>query len=371
MSRSGSWRGMGEFMAFEPAEIEIGGRGVGPAEPVYVVAEIGLNHGGSVDRALALVDAAARAGASAVKLQTLRADRLVASDAPAPAHVAAQSMRAFFAQYELDEEAHRQVAARARSRGLAVMATPLSEEAVDLLVRVGVDAFKIASGDLTWGRLIARCARARKPVVLSTGMATLAEVSRAVEWAREAGAVGVAALHCVSAYPVPSGHENLRAIQTMAEAFGTPVGLSDHGADTSALPLAVALGASIYERHLVLARGDGSIDADVSSTPDELAAAVTTAARVRASLGSGQKTCLPAERPNRHASRRGLYAARALAAGEIVEPADLVALRPAAGVPAEREAEVVGRRLVRDLAPGMPLHADDVAADAAEVGRVA
>lgn len=371
MSRKGSWRGMGEFMSFEPAEIEIGGRTIGPAEPLFVIAEIGLNHGGSVDRALALVDAAALAGATAVKVQTLRADRLVAPGAPAPAHVAASSMRAFFTQFELDEEAHRLIVTRARERGLIVMATPLSEDAVEMLNRAGVDAFKIASGDLTWSRLIARCARTRKPLVLSTGMSSLDEVGRAVDWARAGGAGGAALLHCVSAYPVPAGSENLRALATLAEAFGTPVGLSDHGPDTSAMPLALALGASLYERHLVLARGDGSVDAAVSSTPAELAAVVTAAARVRASLGSGQKTCLPVERPNRLASRRALYAARALPAGHLVEAADLVALRPAIGLPAEQQDELIGRRLACDLEDGMPFLESDLMPRSCEVGRVA
>ena len=232
--------------------LTIGRHHVGRGEPLFVIAEIGLNHGGSVDRALALVDAAAAAGASAVKLQTIVAAELVAPACPAPAHVQAASLREFFAAFELDEAAHHAIAARARAHGLALIATPLSEGAVDLLERVGVDAYKIASGDLTWTRLIDRCAHTGKPLILSTGMATIAEVAHGLAHAQLGGAASVALLHCVSAYPVPHGSENLRAIATLAEAFSMPVGLSDHGADTSAVPIAVALGASLYERHLVL-----------------------------------------------------------------------------------------------------------------------
>lgn len=371
MSRNGSWKGMGEFMAFDRAECEIGGRLIASSEPVFVVAEIGLNHGGSPERALALVEAAAAAGASAIKLQTLDAAALVAPGAPAPSHLTAGSMREFFARFELDEDAHRRIIARAREHGLAVLATPLYEAAVDLLDRLGVDGFKIASGDVTWGELIVRCARTGRPLVISTGMSSLTEVQRALNWAQGAGAAHVALLHCVSAYPVPAGSENLRAIATMADAFGVPVGLSDHGPDTAGLPLAIALGASLYERHLILERGDGSIDADVSSTPAELAAAVRTAAGVLAAIGSGQKTCQPVEIANQTASRRGLYAARRLPAGHVIAAGDLVALRPAAGIPADRQAAVTGRRLWRDVEAGLPLVDGDLAAPAREARRVA
>jgi sialic acid synthase SpsE len=361
MSLNGSWKGSGEFMAFELAEITIGGRHVGASWPVFVIAEIGLNHGGSLDRALAMVDAAADAGASAVKLQSLDAAALVVAGAPAPVHVQAHSMREFFAQFELDEAAHASIVAHARARGLVVMATPLSEPAVDMLQRVGIDAFKIASGDVTWAGLIAACARTGKPLVISTGMSGLDEVKRALGWARASGASEIALLHCVSAYPVPPGSENLRAIATMADAFGIPIGLSDHGADSFAAPLAVALGASIYERHLVLAAGDGSIDAAVSSTPAQLSALILTVERARQALGAGHKVCLPAERPNQLASRRALYAARPLTAGAVIGDGDLVALRPGIGLPTDRRHELVGRPSLRDMEAGMPFMESDVA----------
>jgi sialic acid synthase SpsE len=170
----------------------------------------------------------------------------------------------------------------------------------------------------------------------------------------------VALLHCVSAYPVPPGSENLRAIVTLAEAFAVPVGLSDHAPDTCSVPLVVALGGSIYERHLVLRAGDGSVDGAVSSTPDELAAAVHVAARAARALGSGEKTCLPAEAVNLAASRRGLYAARPLPAGHVVADADVMALRPASEVPPDRRTALVGSTLTRDVADGAPFLPSDL-----------
>ncbi len=244
--------------------------------------------------------------------------------------------------------------------GAEAIITPLSLASVDLLERVGVDAYKIASGDITWDELIRRSAQTGKPLVISTGMASLREVSHAVAIARLGGAPGVALLHCVSAYPVPPGSENLRAIVTLERAFRVPVGLSDHGADEFAVPLAVTLGASLYERHLVLEAGDGSIDAAVSSTPDRFAGLVRAAARASAALGTGEKACQRAEAVNLRASRRALCAARRLTAGRVVEAADIVALRPAVGLMPGRAAELIGRPLTRDVDEGWPFVEEDL-----------
>jgi N,N'-diacetyllegionaminate synthase len=330
----------------------IGRHEVGNGQPLFVIAEVGLNHGGSVEKALALVDAAATAGASAVKLQTLFAHDLVAASCPAPAHVESASLRDFFGTFELDETAHERIVCRARHHGLAVMATPFSLHAVDLLERVGIDAYKIASGDLTWDGLVQRAASTGKPVVMSTGMGTLAEARHAVTVASESGASRVAVLHCVSAYPTPLGSENLRALGTLASALRVPIGLSDHGSDTFAAPLAVALGASLYERHLVLAHGDGSVDDAVSSTPDELAGAIRAADRASKAMGTGEIVCLPAEAVNMTSSRRALYAVRSLPAGHIVRVEDVIALRPAVGWPAGRLADLVGSQLRHSIRAG-------------------
>lgn len=335
---------------------DIARRPLGPHAPVFTIAEIGLNHGGDVDVALALVDAAANAGATAVKLQTIDAPRLVAASCPPPAHVVADSLRDFFATFELSAEAHHAIVTRARARGLAVLSTPFSENAVGMLDALGIDAFKIASGDLTNDGLIAAAARTGRPLVLSTGMSTIDEVRRALRVASEAGAEQLAVLHCVSAYPTPVHAENLRAIGTLAE-LGVPVGLSDHGtAPVLSAAAAVALGACVYERHLEL--DDRAIDHAVSSTPAEFRAIVEAIERTRQALGDGRKRCQPAEAVNRTPSRRGLYARRALAAGDRLTAADVVALRPAAELaPADLPA-LIGAVAARDIAEGAPLRPD-------------
>jgi len=341
---------------------EIGGRPIGPNVPVFVIAEIGLNHGGHLSRALELVDAAAAAGASAVKLQSLDADRLVAPSCPAPAHVRARSLKDFFAAVELDLHAHRAIVARARRHGLAVMTTPFAEELVPALDQLGFDAYKVASGDITYLGLLAKIAATGRPMVMSTGMSTLSDVDAAVDAAYANQCRQLAVLHCVSAYPTPPESENLLAIRTLAEAFRVPVGLSDHGGGLPSAVAAVALGATIYERHLVLPGDTEAIDAPVSSTPDELKAIVRAMEHARVALGTGAKLCQPAEAVNVTASRRGLYAARPLRAGERVTRADVVALRPATRVTPFEIESLVGATLNRDVQAGHPFEPGDLAA---------
>lgn len=339
--------------------LEIGGRRIGAREPLFVVAELGLNHGGSIDRALAMVDAAAASGASAVKLQTFRAEELVAAGCPAPAHVPEGSLREFFRRFELDRSAHMAIADRARSLELAFLSTPFSESAIDMLVDVGVDGLKIASGDLTFDGLIARAARTGLPLIMSTGMSTLSETAHAVAVARAHGASALGLLHCVSSYPVPQGSENLRAIQTLANRFDVPVGLSDHARGTAAVPIVVALGGSIYERHLML-KGDNGVDAAVSSAPDEFADLVERARRVAIALGHGRRECLPAEAVNLTASRRALHTTRALAPGHAVAQDDVAVLRPSSGLsPALRE-DLIGTVITRAIESGAPFLGRDL-----------
>lgn len=351
------WRSRGGA----PATGSIARRPLAPSLPVFSIAEIGLNHNGDLTRAIALVDAAATAGATAVKLQSLRADRLIAPACPPPSHVVASSLREFFAGFELDLDAHRAVVARAREHGLVVMSTPFDEEIIPMLEELEIDAYKIASGDLTHDGLIAAAARTGKPVVISSGMSTLAEVIRAVNVARHAGAEQIAVLHCVSSYPAPVNAENLRAVETLALALDVPVGLSDHSSEglPSAIA-AVALGACIYERHLMLA-GDAAndaIDAAVSSTPEGFAAIVAAMERTRRALGDGRKRCQPAEADNKPLSRRGLYARRALRAGERIAASDLIALRPAASFAPPDLPRLLESTLLHDVPAGAPLRAE-------------
>jgi sialic acid synthase SpsE len=328
-------------------------RWAGPA--IVAIAEIGLNHGGSPERALAMVDAAAGAGATAVKLQSIVADQLVTAGASL-AHVGTGSLRDLFRTFELDWDTHRAVVARAHSHGLLAMTTPFATGAVPLLNEIGFDAFKIASGDLTFTGLIRAVAATGRPIVLSSGMSTLAEVASAVATARAAGAAELAVLHCVSAYPTPIADENLRAIATLRRALDVAVGLSDHGRGLPSAIAAVALGATIYERHFVLAGDDQALDYAVSSTPDEFGAIVAAMEATRLALGDGVKACRPAERGNRAASRRGLYAARPLVAGQLVTPDDIAVLRPSTELAPDDIERLVGLALTRPLAAGEAFH---------------
>jgi sialic acid synthase SpsE len=345
---------------------EIAGRPVGAGASVFSVAEIGLNHGGRLETALALVDAAAWAGASAVKLQTIEASALVADSCPPPAHVRAASLRHFFSTFELSASDHLAIVERARARGLAVLATPFAEALVPMLDTIGVDALKIASGDLTCDGLVAAAARTGRPLIISTGMSALEEVKHSVEVARRAGADQIVVLHCVSSYPTPAESENLLAIQTLARALDVPVGLSDHGTGSVVSAVAaVALGACMYERHLMLPGGDGSVDAAVSSTPDEFTAIVAAMARARIALGDGRKRCMPAEERNLTASRRGLYARRPLRAGARLTADDVLALRPATAVTPSDLPRLLASPLRRDVPAGAPFCAADLRAERA------
>jgi sialic acid synthase SpsE len=218
--------------------------------------------------------------------------------------------------------------------------------------------------------LIARAAETGKPLIIATGMSSIEEVTHAVQVAKACGARQVALLHAVSAHPVPPGSENLRAIRTLADRFHVPVGFSDHADDTFALPMAMALGASIYERHLVLPDDLHAVDIAVSSLPDELSEAINQARRAHHALGTGEKICLEAEMMNRHIHRRALCATHDLEPGMVLRRMDLVALRPANGLAPSRLDDITGRRLVNPLDLGQPIREHDIEArDRHDFGR--
>ncbi|WP_396623545.1 N-acetylneuraminate synthase family protein [Luteitalea sp.] len=343
---------------------EIAGQSIAPGGPMRVIAEIGLNHNGDADLAHRLVDACADAGAWAMKLQVFDADELLVADAPAPAHVRAESLRAFFRQFQLNADAYAAIVSHARDRGLAVIATAFDSLSVGMLDRLGIDAFKVASGDLTHVMLIEHLARTGRPLVLSTGMSEEGDVWNAVDWAVGSGARALALLHCVSSYPTPDAQQNLRVVRTLAEEYKLPVGLSDHGMGGDAALLAYAQGATLYERHVHLP-GTDAIDAPVSSDPAELRDIVQRLARAHAAMGEGRRTPMPAETPNIVPSRRGLYARRAIAAGERIEAADVAALRPLGALGAEYARALIGSRAPRAIAAGEAFEPGDLGLHAA------
>lgn len=331
----------------------------------YVIAEAGINHNGDPDLALQLVDVAARAGADAVKFQAFRVERLVSPSTPMAEYQKAntgveQSQAEMLAGYALDEEIFAAITERARERGLAFLCTPFDEGSADAIGPL-VKAFKVPSGELTNALLLEHLAAKGKPMLLSTGMATLEEVRDALRVVRAVRPVPVAVLHCVTAYPAAPGDCNLTAMTTMRAALRVPIGWSDHTQGTAVTLAAVALGASIIEKHFTLDRTMAGPDHAASLEPDELTSMIRDVRIVEAALGDGRKIPMEAERANARLVRKSLHAARGLHAGRPLERADVEALRPGTGIAPTQLHVLLGRRLTRNVAVGEPLSEGDFA----------
>ncbi|XZE55166.1 N-acetylneuraminate synthase [Planctomycetaceae bacterium SH139] len=324
-------------------------------QPCFIIAEAGVNHNGSLDLALQLVDVAVECGADAIKFQTFNAHKLVTADAPQADYQAANSGKKesqfeMLRRLELSIEDHRRIIQRCHQRGIQFMSTPFDEESVDLLADEGMQFFKIPSGEVTNLPLIQHIASKRRPVLLSTGMCNLADVEAAVETLEQAGISELALLHCVSNYPAAAADTNLRAMQTMATAFGYAVGYSDHTLG-SAVPLAaVALGAKILEKHFTLDRSLPGPDHLASSEPAELSQLISDIRVVESALGNGRKRPAAAEASTAAVARRSLVAARPIRAGEIITRQDLVGRRPGTGLPPAMLEYLQNRRAVQDIA---------------------
>jgi N,N'-diacetyllegionaminate synthase len=327
---------------------------------VYVIAECGVNHNGSVDMAIALTDAAVAAGADAVKFQTFRSEALATSAAPKARYQQdttgnAESQLDMLRRLELPEEAHHVLARHCRSRGVEFMSTPFDALSCDLLTRIGVQRLKVGSGDLTNLPLLRHVASKGLPVILSTGMATLAEVEYAVAAINDTGNRALTLLHCVTEYPAPAGDINLRAIDTLRRAFGLPVGYSDHTLGPEVSVAAVALGAAVIEKHLTLDKSLPGPDHRASADPREFTALVSMLRNVSMALGDGIKRPAASELKNRDIARRSLTAARPLRAGERLTEDAVAIRRPATGIqPADLE-KALGLTLTSDVEAGVPV----------------
>lgn len=339
------------------APIEIGGKAVGPGQPCFVIAEAGVNHNGDIDLALRLVDAAAAAGADAVKFQTFKADRLVTVDARKAAYQVRgdadrETQREMLARMELTVEHHRVLMARCADLGILFLSTPFEEESADLLEALRVEAFKLPSGELTNLPFLAHVARKGRPLIVSTGMSILRDVDAAVGCCRRAGATGIALLQCVSEYPADAAAANLRAMDTMRNLFSCPVGFSDHTQGISVATAAAALGANIIEKHFTLDRTLPGPDHHASLEPDELSEMVRAIRVAQSALGDGNKRIGAGERAVALAARKSLVAGRDIPAGTVIGLEHLVTRRPGTGVsPASRD-QVLGRRARIAIAAG-------------------
>ena len=320
---------------------------------MVVIAEAGVNHDGEIEVALALVDAAADAGADIVKFQTFRADDLVA---PGTALATYQQRDAGTAdqllllrRLELPGPAFAILRDRATARGITFLSTPFDRSSVDLLEEFGVPGFKIASSDLVDHLLLAHVARKGRPLILSTGGATLGEVADALRVCAANGDPPVVLLHCVSAYPADAADANLRALDVLRREFGVPVGFSDHTVGLEVPLAAAALGACVIEKHLTLDRRRRGPDHAASSEPDEFAALVRGVRVVHSALGRAEKVPTESEAEVRRAARRSLALLSDVPAGTLVTEGMLISLRPEGGIPPADVGHVLGRRTTRPL----------------------
>jgi len=346
-----------------------------------IIAEAGVNHNGSIDRALAMVDVAADAGADLVKFQTFRAEALAAAAAPKAAYQEANTgeaggQLAMLKALELDDQAHYRLVDRCQERGIEFLSTAFDLDSLDFVLSLGVRRLKMPSGEITNGPLLLKAARSGLPILLSTGMADLKDVEAALavlafgysaprEAMPSSGAFKVAllgdegraaltervtVLHCTTQYPAPMAELNLRAMDTIARRFSVKIGYSDHSTGIAIAPAAVARGATVIEKHFTLDRALPGPDHKASLEPAELKAMITAIRDVEAALGMPDKRPTDSERPNIPVARKSLVAARAIAKGEVFSAENLIALRPGDGRSPMDYWSLLGQPAERDYA---------------------
>lgn len=343
--------------------VRIGDHAVGPDHPPFIIAEMSGNHGGSLSRALEIVEAVAEAGAHALKLQTYTADTITI-DADGPGFRLSNDHPLWGGRrlYELYDQAHTPwewhspIFERARNLNLVPFSSPFDGSAIQLLEDLNVPAYKIASSEIVDLPLIRRAAATKKPVILSTGMATAGEIDAAVEAVRGADAP-VILLACTSAYPAPPTSTDLRRIPVLADAFDAVVGLSDHTQGVGAAIASVALGGSVIEKHVTLSRTDGAVDSEFSLEPHELAVLVTETQRAWQALGDSRIGPRDEEEEGLR-FRRSLYVVEDVEKGDAVTASNVRSIRPAGGLPPDDIERVLGRTFRQPVTRGTPLSWD-------------
>ncbi len=339
--------------------MRIAGRPLGPEHPPYVIAELSGNHNQSIDTAIQLIEAAKAQGADAVKLQTYTPDTMTL-DLAKPPFLIEGGLWEGRTLYDLYREAHtpwdwfpKLMAAAARVK-IACFSSPFDATAVDFLETLNVPAYKVASFELCDHALIRKIAMTGKPMIVSTGQSSLAEIDDGVRIAREAGAKEIVLLHCVSAYPAPPESMNLRTIPHLGTAFGVPAGLSDHTRGNAAAVASVALGACMIEKHFTLSRAAGGPDSSFSMEPHELADLVTSVNAAWRALGKVEYTLEKSEEENR-TFRRSLFVVKDVKAGTILTAEHVRAIRPGQGLEPRYLDRVLGAVAQVDIARGTPL----------------
>lgn len=335
--------------------VKLNDRMVGPGFAPYVIAEIGSNHNGDMNLCRRLVDAAADAGADAVKFQSWTDKSLIAEEEYARNTTYSDkkkhfgSLREMVTAYQFTSAQHEEAAAYCKSRGIAFCSTPFADDEADMLERLDVPFFKIASMDINHLSFLRHVARKQRPVVISTGMATLGEIEQAVEAVRAEGNEQIVLLHCVSIYPPDYDTIHLRNMAALEQAFGVPAGFSDHTLGT-AIPLAaIALGACIIEKHFTLDQEMEGWDHAISANPEQLKTIVEEGKNIVMALGDGRRTVSAAELEKRKKFRRSLVTTRDLKRGHVLTESDLGAKRPGTGIRPDEIGYVVGRSLASDV----------------------
>ncbi len=336
------------------------------ASSVFVIAEAGVNHNGDIAMALQLCDAAQKAGADAVKFQTFRAEDLVVRGAPTAEYQARQTgdqdQFLMLERLELSEAQHQIIKAHCDVIGIEFFSTPFSVVAVDMLVRLGVRRLKLSSGELTHRALVEHAAATPLPLLMSTGMGTMQEIIEALAWVRTARGHlrDVVVLHCTSAYPAPDKTLNLLAMQSMARDLKVAIGYSDHSLGIEAPLAAVALGATVIEKHLTLDRNLPGPDHSASLEPAEFLRMVQGIQRVSAMLGDGVKAPLPEELDTARVARRSVVAAVDIAADDVITASMLICRRPATGIAPRDLPRVIGQSARIGIAAGSVLQWDQL-----------
>jgi sialic acid synthase SpsE len=342
--------------------IDIGGRAVGPGQPCFVIAEAGSNHNGNIEQAKRLIAIAAEAGADAVKFQTFRAAKLYPRSAGKSDYLKLdQSIYDIIAAMEMPYEWIPILAAESAKHGLLFLSTPFDEQSTDQLEPY-VQAYKIASYEMTHLPLVRYIARKGKPLIISTGTAELSEVRETVDAVREAGNDALVLLQCTASYPAPLDALNVRALETMRNEFDVATGLSDHSRDPFIGPItAIALGAAVIEKHFTFSNELPGPDHRFAVEPDELKAMITRIRETEAALGTGEKVPQPVEDELRRFARRSIFATRAIRKGDLFSPENVAVLRcgkAGSGLPPSAWDALLGKRAARELAVDTPVTAD-------------
>jgi len=348
------------------SKVRIADRAVGPGEPAYIIAEAGSNHNRDFATAIALIDVATDSGADAVKFQTFRADALVARTSHPIATLQdefaryGKTVHEMFVEVEMPLDWLPRLRDHAVERGITFLSTPFDERSADMLAGLDMPAFKVATYEIVHIPLLRHLARMGKPVLMSTGMASMGEIEEAIEAVQGEGNDQIALFHCPIGYPVPPENVNLAVIDTLRQTFGVPVGLSDHTLGINVPIAAVARGANLIEKHYTLDSRQPGPDHGFAIEPTELAALVRGVRDVELAIGDPRKRRLPSEQLHYVRGRRSLFAAVEIAAGQVITGEMIAVLRPGVGLPPKYFEMIVGRAARRNLRPFDPITWDDV-----------